>query len=311
MRLDKWSPVGGCTARSVAAPKAVDAQKDAISQRSGRLALLAPPTAPPLTLGLMVAASLVVSETLILYPLKALAPEDSLGMVYAVGVVIVAIVWGFWLAAATSVVSVLAFDFFHIPPIFALTPMAAADVVAFTSYLILAVLASTVSVRARADVAEAYQRRLEFERFFNLSSDLMAIRGTDGCFKHVNRAFEQTLGYSRPELLKQRFRDIVDPAGESPADLLDELSSHGGPVRFENRCLRSDGSVVWLDWTMVYDHGVIYGAARDITERRRQQRELRVLADQQASLRRVATLVARGVAPSEVFSAVAVELARC
>jgi GAF domain-containing protein len=62
---------------------------------------------------------------------------------------------------------------------------------------------------------------------------------------------------------------------------------------------------------MVSEDGVIYGAARDITERRRQQHELRVLADQQASLRRVATLVARGVAPSEVFSAVAAELARC
>ena len=39
--------------------------------------------------------------------------------------------------------------------------------------------------------------------------------------------------------------------------------------------------------------------------------DLRVLAEQQAALRRVATLVARGVAPTEVFSAVAEELARC
>jgi GAF domain-containing protein len=37
----------------------------------------------------------------------------------------------------------------------------------------------------------------------------------------------------------------------------------------------------------------------------------RVLADQQASLRRIATLVARAVPPSEVFTAVAEELARC
>ena len=36
-----------------------------------------------------------------------------------------------------------------------------------------------------------------------------------------------------------------------------------------------------------------------------------LLADQQAALRRIATLVARGAAPSEVFSAVAEELARC
>jgi signal transduction histidine kinase len=39
--------------------------------------------------------------------------------------------------------------------------------------------------------------------------------------------------------------------------------------------------------------------------------DLRVLAEQQAALRRVATLVARGVAPTEVFSAVAEELAHC
>jgi signal transduction histidine kinase len=39
--------------------------------------------------------------------------------------------------------------------------------------------------------------------------------------------------------------------------------------------------------------------------------ELSVLADQQAALRHVATLVARGVSPSEVFSAVVVEMARC
>jgi signal transduction histidine kinase len=39
--------------------------------------------------------------------------------------------------------------------------------------------------------------------------------------------------------------------------------------------------------------------------------DLRVLAEQQAALRRVATLVARGVAPTEVFSVVAGELARC
>jgi signal transduction histidine kinase len=37
----------------------------------------------------------------------------------------------------------------------------------------------------------------------------------------------------------------------------------------------------------------------------------KVLAEQQAALRRVATLVARGVAPTEVFSTVSAELARC
>jgi signal transduction histidine kinase len=41
------------------------------------------------------------------------------------------------------------------------------------------------------------------------------------------------------------------------------------------------------------------------------QDELRMLAEQQAALRRVATLVARGVEPSEVFDAVTDEMRRC
>jgi hypothetical protein len=39
--------------------------------------------------------------------------------------------------------------------------------------------------------------------------------------------------------------------------------------------------------------------------------ELAALAEQQAALRRVATLVARAASPSEVFSVVAEEMARC
>ena len=163
----------------------------------------------------------------------------------------------------------------------------AEDAVALTTCLVVAMLASTVSQRARADVADAYQRRREVERFFNLSSDLMGIRGIDGHFKRVNPAFEQTLGYSLEELRELRVRNAVEPQNVSVAlDLFKELSNCAGPVRFEDQYLRSDGTVVWLDWTVLSDDGVIYGAVRDITERRRQQHELRVLADQQASLRR-------------------------
>ena len=54
----------------------------------------------------------------------------------------------------------------------------------------------------------------------------------------------------------------------------------------------------------------MYAVARDVTERRRAESELRRLAGEQAARRRVATLVARGVSPAEVFSAVAEEVER-
>jgi hypothetical protein len=63
--------------------------------RLGLPSLLGRPAAPPLKWGLVVAASLIMAETLVLYPLKRIAFENTLGVVYLLGVVVVAIVWGF------------------------------------------------------------------------------------------------------------------------------------------------------------------------------------------------------------------------
>jgi signal transduction histidine kinase len=60
---------------------------------------------------------------------------------------------------------------------------------------------------------------------------------------------------------------------------------------------------------LVRTHAVEADQRRGEAERSRDQ--LRALAELQSSLRRVATQVARGATPSEVFSAVADELARC
>ena len=95
-------------------------------------------------------------------------------------------------------------------------------------------------------------------------------------------------------------------------------------VQFENRYMCSDGSARWLQWSArpMPDERLLYAAARDVTDRRRaadelretqrmveaSRDELRLLADEQAALRRVATLVAQGVSATEVFDAVAAEM---
>gem|GEM_PF-585779 len=165
-----------------------------------------------------------------------------------------------------------------------------------------ALLAAARDREAISDALEA--SRKELERFFELSSDLTGIAGFDGHFKRVNPAFEGTLGYSSPELVSRSFLHFIHPEDRSTAlQRFVELSHRHVAARFEGRCICRDGSVVWLEWNVVADQDLIYAAARDVTERR-------MLAEQQASLRRVATLVARGVAPSEAFSAVVSELAR-
>jgi PAS domain S-box-containing protein len=164
----------------------------------------------------------------------------------------------------------------------------------------------------------------ELERFFGLSSDLLCI-GRRTHFLRVNPAFERVLGYSRSELVSRPLLEFVVPEDRSnTCEVLAGVAKGSRPSRFENRLLRKDGSECWLEWSVRSHRGLFYAAGRDVTERRREQdwllaaqrtieannAKLADLAVQQSGLRRIATLVARGVTPPEVFAAVVEEIVR-
>src|SRR5262249_49826820 len=119
------------------------------------------PTPPPIGVGLLVAAGLVALETLIVFPLRQIAPATSLGVVYLVGVLVVSTVWGAVLGAVTSVASALAVHFFHIPATGRFTIAIGPNGVALAVFLVVALLASSVADLARARAEEAYERRRE------------------------------------------------------------------------------------------------------------------------------------------------------
>jgi PAS domain S-box-containing protein len=159
-----------------------------------------------------------------------------------------------------------------------------------------------------AAFAMVHRRRLLAEReladIFHLSLDLLCISGKDGYFKRVNPAFERTLGYSSDELVSRPFIDFVHPDDRAETEVAQSSLVRGDDiVQFENRYVRSDGNVRWLQWSArsVPDEGLIYAAARDISETRR-------TSEEQAALRRVATSVAKGAAPEKVFDTVVAEM---
>jgi PAS domain S-box-containing protein len=144
----------------------------------------------------------------------------------------------------------------------------------------------------------------ELDRIFNLSADLIAVADLDGHFTRVNPAFERTLGYSSEELRSRPYVEFVHPDDRSQTlRAADELAQGREVVEFENRYLREDGAVRWLEWSVRSAPGeaAIYAAARDVTERRQ-------LEEEQAALRRVATAVARGGSRDDIFAATVAEL---
>jgi PAS domain S-box-containing protein len=142
------------------------------------------------------------------------------------------------------------------------------------------------------------------ENLFDLSPDLMCIATAGGYFKWVNLAFERTLGYTTEQFVSRPILDFVHPEDRERTRTASGVLAGGSALRqFENRYICRDGSVRWLQWNTrpATTLGLVAAAARDITDSMRRR--------DQAALRRVATVVARGAAPSDVFTTVAAEIA--
>jgi PAS domain S-box-containing protein len=173
--------------------------------------------------------------------------------------------------------------------------------------LVLAGLAAALGVSS----AKRARAQNELDRIFNLSPDLIAVADFDGRFTRVNPAVEQVLGYTQEEFVGRPYLDVVHPDDrDTTAAEAAAIGEGKRTLSFENRYLRKDGSPRVLEWTStpVVEDGAMYGMARDVTERRRAEAEVERLAEEQAALRRVATLVAQDVPSSELFLAVAREV---
>jgi PAS domain S-box-containing protein len=127
------------------------------------------------------------------------------------------------------------------------------------------------------------------ENLFDLSPDLMCIATAGGYFKWVNLAFERTLGYTTEQFVSRPILDFVHPEDRERTRTASGVLAGGSALRqFENRYICRDGSVRWLQWNTrpATTLGLVAAAARDITDSMRRR--------DQAALRRVATVVARG-----------------
>jgi two-component system sensor histidine kinase KdpD len=116
---------------------------------------------PRKRVGLLVAIAAVALCTLILFPLKHVAPVVSLSVVYLPAVLIVSASWGGWLGAGTAVLSAAAFNFFQLDPTGRFTLRNAENWVALAAFLLVAWLVSSVAEVTRARAREAGERKRE------------------------------------------------------------------------------------------------------------------------------------------------------
>jgi PAS domain S-box-containing protein len=127
----------------------------------------------------------------------------------------------------------------------------------------------------------------ELSTFLDLSAQIFCITDYSSALVWWNAAFERTLGYSPEELRSLRLDDLVHPDDRDVRRAAEAVLVENGeagltPVRF---CTRQ-GEWRWLEWTTRVDftRQRVYGAARDITERRRDEK---ALSESEARLRAI------------------------
>jgi PAS domain S-box-containing protein len=123
----------------------------------------------------------------------------------------------------------------------------------------------------------------ERDRFFTLSLDLLGIANSNGYFRRLNPAFEETLGFSNEELMAAPFLEFVHP-DDRAATLaeMEKIRSGETTFQFENRYRCRDGSYKWLQWMTQPFEDLWYFAARDITEHKQAEEDLRRQAEELA-----------------------------
>ena len=107
-------------------------------------------------------AAAVAAVTGAVFGLKAIAPVLGLSILYLLAVLPIAVLYGLWYALGVSIASMLAFNFFFLPPLHTLELTDSENWVALAVFVITAVVVSELATRARRRglvVAEAESLR--------------------------------------------------------------------------------------------------------------------------------------------------------
>jgi PAS domain S-box-containing protein len=112
---------------------------------------------------------------------------------------------------------------------------------------------------------------IEMFRFFEMTPDLVCIANKEGYFLNINNAVTKTLGYTREELMSRPISAFQHPDDREATHITREQMLAGKAlVNFDNRYIRKDGKIVWLNWTAIYnaEKQVVFAIAKDVTARK-------------------------------------------
>ncbi len=167
--------------------------------------------------GVPISVCAVAIVTGAVFAFRGYVPVLSLGVLYLFAVLPVAVFFGLAYAVGVSILSMLAFNFFFLPPVHTLALRDSANWFALAVYLVTAVVVSELAARSRRRAADAARGELEATLLADVAATLLEADRVQACLKEVAAHVARALGVgtARIELGSVRRPD----ANEAAADL--------------------------------------------------------------------------------------------
>jgi len=153
-------------------PRALETMQEATGSRRHLLA-------GSLSLAVLVVVTVAIAL------LKSFVPVLSLGVLYVFAVLPVAVAFGLIYAGLVSVASMLAFNWFFLPPVHTFTLADSRNWFALAVYLVTAVVVSGLATRARRRATEAEQREIEAALVADVATSLLEGGDVAGELGHI------------------------------------------------------------------------------------------------------------------------------
>jgi two-component system, OmpR family, sensor histidine kinase KdpD len=189
-------------------------------------------------LGSLAFVAVSLGVAMLLHQMLGLA---SVAMTFLTAVLVSAVVYGLWPALFASFASVLAYNFFFLPPLYTFTIADPENVVALFFFGVTAVIASNLTARVRAQAIVARQRARTTEELYQFSRKLAGAANLDDLLWATVHQIALMLKV-RVVILLPEDNTVVVRAGYPPEDTLDAADLAAAKWSWEKNHVAGRGS---------------------------------------------------------------------
>jgi len=168
------------------------------------------------------AASVAVALSIGLLLTRFLAVQ-SISLVFLTAVLVSAIAWGLWPSLFAAIAGMLAYNFFFLPPLYTFTVAEPENVLALFFFLIVAVIVSNLTARARTQIVSARSRAKTTAELYAFSRKVAGIGALDDLLWATAYQISSMLAVRSVLLLPAKDAEGLEVAsGYPPEDQIDD-----------------------------------------------------------------------------------------